>query len=1280
MIINNSNLLTNFVMKLTSSISSGNFSQMLAQSFGESFGQMILSLLAKAVYFVCKWIMYFLDIIFFYIRQLSGMNVDTSSLSALSSGDSDMVFKMLYSNSNLVIQILRQLIGLAIAVIVILAIIGVIKTIYDSSKKGEPAKVTEVVKDALKALLMIVLIPAISVGGIMMSNIILKSLYNATNVTGATSLGSSIFSISSSSGNLFRIYAQTGDRIPIYYEFSQQETILDEIENQEELNTKSIEYLTSADNPAYQTHLMFENSTHYKFDEIDNDSAISNAYYSYYDIPADNDESIYKRLRAYREEYLVMADVIDYAVKTSSVLYYKTIEEVIDSAKNIPGYTYEDLLGFSVGNDDSYDIFKNTGQGVITFSSNLFEYDELSMEPGVPKQIQYNHVIGSTDELYGAVFVVTLETTIVDKNGKTHTYYKPFTSGYRKDNYSSPFTSDFISNGNIVVAKGLFTSENLPTAIRREKNGTDIQFYRDTLKEYDLGDIAGIAMIYPNDEEQNNIFTSIAKIFQTIFNPKSLLPEFLLNEDAVKTTYRRETQQVAALSEGRLHISYLFDYSDSFKNSIYTMNVYNFYNIEKFNFLILIAGSWLLLKCCGMAVFSLVKRIYEVFLLILFYPTACATLPLDKGAGLKKWLGSFTAKLFSAYGLILGINFILFAVPIIETVQFFSVSEIATTTVTRRIGLLLCNIVSYSQMARILNLTVAVLFELVAFSMLQDNGIIKLMSNFFPGQEDVTANNAMQELMTTVQKIQNVVSKVGGPAIWAVGAITNPKKAIVDAAGKAGGALKRIVPGSALYEDVMNKGFQFKKKLEQGKAMFDMIQGFKSGSASPEQMQKLMNSFMKAQESYTKSLGDGVKNQRKAEKAKKKEEKAEDDKSFMQNSKNDGDESETMGIFDDYSDKEIEKLMKDASKFTEKSRGYKKLKKKFGADVANKKLAEAQRITENGQKVIDARNMTDSEYNANQDKIKELENKKAMGNLTPEEEAELQDLQGMLGLYQHEKNNAASGFNHNMSARKSRKYREKKEKREAKDAEVFSRKSRGITALRQKSRIKKYDKEISEIESDLKANSDMEKYSGMSIAELNKVINDSENGLNPEQRAMIKRYYDALNYKKKMLDINDQEYQKIAANSARNKNRKQENLLVSRFNPIKGIRKRIHGAVVGGRDVDRYEAELEAITQQLEADKQNVGDIDAKAYKERRKLNERKQWLEARIQESKFWNENNNADSIKAMRKKKKFNKSRYHKTLVQYAINYLQSKGKSITQENIDKYIANYERGKSNK
>ena len=107
------------------------------------FGALVSNLwtiLMQLIYFSCKWVMYLVDVMYFYILQLAGVTMDTSSLEAMTSADADMVFNFLLSNKELVGQILRNFIGLAIIMIIVTAIIAIIKQQFASLKEKDIKK------------------------------------------------------------------------------------------------------------------------------------------------------------------------------------------------------------------------------------------------------------------------------------------------------------------------------------------------------------------------------------------------------------------------------------------------------------------------------------------------------------------------------------------------------------------------------------------------------------------------------------------------------------------------------------------------------------------------------------------------------------------------------------------------------------------------------------------------------------------------------------------------------------------------------------------------------------------------------------------------------------------------------------------------------------------------------------------------------------------------------------------------------------------------------------
>ncbi len=1220
-------LFSNIMMKLSSSISSGG-SNLMAGSFIENIGNTIINFFANLIYLICKWILYFLDVIFFYIRQLAGTDVDTSSLSSLTSADSDIVFNFLISNPNLVTQIIRQLFGLSLVVLVVMTIIAIVKVQYQAFMQNKPGDNTAVLKSTVKAIIIMIITPIIAIGGIVMSNVLIKALYTATNVTGASSLGSAVFSLSSSAANSYRIYATEGNRIPIYFNLDEHEGYLTQIENQEELTQKGIEYLTSEKNPAYKTHLLFENESYQSYEEIPLDSIAEadklkvNEYYSIYDSPASaktvSGTDTIQRIRSYREEYFLMADVIDYAVKTSQKIYFKTIEEVLNSYDAIN-------LSFPY---DLYDDGKT-----ITFSSNLYSYDELNMSAGGRKQIKYEHKKGALDEVYGAVFIVAVEQTIV-KDGVSYIYFEPFVEGYRQNNSSHPFDSDYVQEGNIIAAKGFFTSDLLPTAIKRNTTNTDVKFYRDSLEQYDLGNVDSIVKFYQEQEESENILTKIVDFFKSIANPANFISKLIFKQDAVIITYKKDTSEEGMLKEGALHISYMFNKTDDLlSTNKYSLNIKNFYVVRKLNFLILVMGSVMLFKACATAVFALIKRIYELFLLFIFYPTACSTMPLDGGAGYTKWMGSFVAKLFAANGLIIGINFVLMVVPIIETVEVFKPAEIGSTTALRRISQLFFGLISNAQMARMLNLVVALMFTLVAFSLLQKGGIVSLMSQLFPGEEDIGTEDPIayiSDFMGKVAKVTSAVTTVVG-GIGGVGMAMFTKKGRAELLKKTTSKLERFVPMGKAVGSVKNSVYRFNLKRDQNKAFKEMKESLSSDD-SKEEMSKKMEAFLKAQEKYTNALSgdDKTKEMRQADKAQKKDEKKKEQEA--ENSRDPNEESSGQENSGEGGGESQQPAMTDEEA-------------EENSNISGRKIRKLRKFAKKN-----ARGLNSAEVNA----------VLADGNITSARQAKrvLKKL-SKKNLKTKHKNNKSNA---------------KEAKKRYQDERAFAHLSEGKYGRQQRKILGRLQEELSAQEQNL-VDLKLGAFVGKNAEEINANLASMEGTLSEEQRAAINKYKQSIEYKNSLVARVDRRYE-IEAQRNIDFNSYRDETAMAKRNPLAKAKTAVREKAMGEGTDDRfesYEHELELIKSQLAAEPSSV---DADNYKERRKLNARKAELEAMLGRRKNWNENNNEENIDKVRLERKAadrqRKAGDLSALEAEARRKLREQGKEITEHAVHEYIRN--------
>lgn len=897
------NILTNLMMKLTSSnfvCASGAGSSFLTNT--DNIATRIVGMIMQLLYFVCKWILYLVDIVFFYIRQLCGLEMDLSSLDAAISKDSDMVFNLLISNRTTTTRIVRSLIGLALLLIIVFTIIAIIKSQLTSLKTDKPTDVKGAMKTAFKSLILILVTPMIAFLGIVASNVLLKTLYNVTNTTNANSLSSSIFAMSATSANKYRAYAMNDKRIPITFDFSSQDEIMKYYENNT-MTDKMYEYLTSSKNVIYTTAQLFGNETFLEFDDTVNNEA----YYIIYDgiIGEDNSSSLaqYMRIRAYKEEYMVMADMIDYAVKSCNTLYIKTVEKLLNSIVSLPGIQANEIFNDVISTygikffraddleneiEDSpteslFEVFFARDYDVIRFSSIYYTPDSEG-EPGSSREIQYNHLKSATDEVEGAVFLMTYEKTI-EIDGDNYTYLYPVTYG-TKDYGTTIFESDYIKKGSLVPAKGIFSESGYPTAIKESFDEKELLFYRDNLETIVIGDSGNILNQTYKEEETTvsgfkGIISSISKFFTKLFNPAKLVPDISLSPEAVANTYMKTTSQVNKLSDGELHISYMYNdsFSATFSGNVYGLKIYNIYEPLNLNYLLLVMGSVILIKICGMAVIALIKRAYDLFMIIIIYPTACATMPIDDGSAYKKWTESYFGKLFSTYGLILGINFVLMLFPIIESIEFFTPQDIETNITIRRLGSLFFKIMSVNQITKFMNLFVAVFCELVAFTLLET--IPDTVQGIIGVGDSLSQDNPANEMVQTIRNIGNATGKITA-TIMGVGQVftlvtkkgrERAKDKLMSQADK----MKKYLPMSELVASAKDKKNLMDKKKAQKEAYRDLKEALdnpmvQSGESKKAEVEEKLKKLQDTQNSYTKALKD-PRGDRKAENDKKKQAK-----------------------------------------------------------------------------------------------------------------------------------------------------------------------------------------------------------------------------------------------------------------------------------------------------------------------------------------------------------------------------------------------------------------------
>lgn len=1235
----------------------------------------LIGVLGEYIYSVVKWGLYAIDVIFLYLRQLCGLEMDMSSLNAAFSEDSDIIFSLLLSNSEQVLDIIKALIGIAIILIIVFSIIAIVKSQFNSLKSDTTGEINTIFRTAVKSFFLIIVVPFIAILGIIASNVLLKSLYNATSVYKTNSISSAVFSAASTSANRYRDYAQTGKRIPIYYDFSKQQEILNYYDKNPG-NATMDEYLVSESNKIYTTYQMFNSKSFTTFSSLKTDEE-KEKYYETFDANPNAEESMkpYKKIRAYQSEYYVMADVIDYAVRSNNILYIKTIEQVLDSfyalldenafqsicrTFNIQLCHGETVLYNT--NDITRNIYANIDWDIIRFYSDYIGANEEG-EPIERQQIEYTHVRGSTDEIDGAVFIITLPREFKREltNAMQECYY-PLCRGEGQYGLTT-FESEYIRKGQIVAAKGIFNESGYPTAIKLSNDKSTIVFYRDKLVQLSIGDsgnILGLSVVESN--ESGGIirtFKAVGKFIASIFTPKKLVPNITLDMSAVTQTYTKETTIPNKLyNGGRLHIGYM--YSGVLTNVVfgkmYDLKIYNIFHTNKINYFILLLGTFLLLKSCGLAVFALIKRAYDLFLIFVFYPTVCAMYPLDEGKAMGEWFRIYTSKIFLTYGLILGINFVIMLFPVIGSIEFFTPAEVASTKIIKRLGNLLF-MFTPKQISALMNLFVAVLFQIVAFTMLDSASSV--IANI-AGGEDHKSDNPFGAALKLVMTAWSLPGKLLLGPFKAFKAFKSVPKLKDEFKNKA----SQLVPMGELIRSSKDRINLEKKKHAQKEAYRDLKEVLDSNSTNKAQVEEAMKKFAQAQKGYTNAL-EKPREDRKAEDARKKDE----EKSGVSRSSRAGDEMSA--------DVKTDKELKNDAKEAEKHLKYLSKKEKKGklSDEEEKAKERYTEMRENANSELSQRK-SDKEGKKEADaELSRLEEKKKSGfQLTEEEEKKFGELTQKRTEIENRESNRKTGRAEQKQEikqqKKDEKEKEKQAKKEAEEEKLFRHTgNRG----KQKRVLKNLDKEASEIEKKFTAMGGQvggKELSQMSNEEIKAAVGDPNSNLSTDQMQLLKQYQSKRDRSEILTKINVGEYE-AAQNAKANKQTKKDNKLLRSRNAIgRGIRNRS-----ASKQGAKAASQLEDIQKQLA----DFGPVNASNIGKYKKLKSKSAKLEQTKKTSDTWAQNNNKETRKEMRHDAK--EARRKRMSTKYArrnaIKYLSSHSGDLSEAAIAEHIRKQKQGK---
>jgi len=270
----------------------------------------IWGLVMKFVYMICKWVFNIIDLMEMIVKKTAGIETTSGGKSYLTLNHP--IFKFLLSD--VIITAFWIIVGLAAVLLILFTVIAIVKAEYSEAVQETEKTKLRVYKSALRSVFLLILVPIIFVGSILFSNAVFNGFYHAINGEeyAASSIGGQIFVAASYDANRYRTYADNGLRIPILLNF-------EDPSNDVYLSTYSPEELVNIYDSwknGKSIYAMFAIGTFPKFE--DTTTYIGGNLYTKNEYSKE-----FESFLCTREQYYVMADFIDQAVKNNVHFYVK---------------------------------------------------------------------------------------------------------------------------------------------------------------------------------------------------------------------------------------------------------------------------------------------------------------------------------------------------------------------------------------------------------------------------------------------------------------------------------------------------------------------------------------------------------------------------------------------------------------------------------------------------------------------------------------------------------------------------------------------------------------------------------------------------------------------------------------------------------------------------------------------------------------------------------------------------------------------------------------------
>lgn len=288
----------------------------------------LINLILRLIFVICRFVLNLIEFLQFVVSSILGISVTLEDYVVLDS--KNPLVKMLTNES--VLQVFKYMIGVAIVLIIVFTIFAIVKSEYQFAIDGDPevSGKGRILARTLRSFFTLGMFPLMLLFGVIVINAVLVGFNDILRNGQNTTLASQIFISSAYNANNYRSYADNDVRVPILINFE------DPIEMGRG-NAYSPEELAKFYQDFQPTgQKLFNDFADYKFSSFSD-----TVTYKHNRVYNKSNYNGFEQFVCTREQYYVMADFIDYAVKNNLRYYVKNMTDVDINWKYVNSTIYD---------------------------------------------------------------------------------------------------------------------------------------------------------------------------------------------------------------------------------------------------------------------------------------------------------------------------------------------------------------------------------------------------------------------------------------------------------------------------------------------------------------------------------------------------------------------------------------------------------------------------------------------------------------------------------------------------------------------------------------------------------------------------------------------------------------------------------------------------------------------------------------------------------------------------------------------------------------------------